>query len=281
MGTVTGYRIGNDGVPVAIPGGHVTLDGPAITSAMTPDGSRLFVAVGGAPGHISSYAVAPSGALAPSGDPNVTVPGLSALTVAVVDPDGRFLRVTSYADGNLSSYAIGPDHRLTPMGAVATGMMPVNPSYTPDGRFLYVSHEGSTELRGYAIGRDGALTPTPGSPYPAGIMTHGAKITADGHYLYVPEAVSGDVRGYRIGPGGALTPLPGSPYTLPLGTMAGSVVLGPDHRHLYESDVLTTHVTSLIRTFDIQPDGSLTRSALPDADSGTAFSDGPVPQLTH
>ena len=281
LGTVTGYRIGNNGVPAPIPGARVALDGPGITAGVTPDGSRLFVAIGGAPAHISSYAIAATGALSPSGEPDVTIPGLSGLPSLVIDPDGRFLRINSYADGNMPSFAIGPNGHLTPIGTVATGLMPVNPTYSPDGHFLYISHEGSMELRGYAIGADGALTPTPGSPYPAGLMSHGAKITADNRYLYVPEAVSGDVRGYRIGADGALTPLPGSPYTLPLGTMGGSVVISPDQRHVYESDVLTTNVTSMIRTFDIQSDGRLTKSPLPDVDSGTVFSDGPVLQMTH
>ncbi|RMI28780.1 lactonase family protein [Nocardia stercoris] len=275
-----GYKIDDNGLLHEIPGAKASLDGPPITGALSPDGTQYYVAVGGFPGHISSFAVSATGTLSPEGQ--TQVPGMSALTMVTVDPSNHFVRVTDYLDGNLQSFAVGTGGKLTPIGSVPTGGGPNNPGYTPDGKFVYVSHELASEIRGYAIGPDGKLTPTPGSPYPAGQMTHGAQITSDGHRLYVPEAASGDVRGYSIATDGSLTPLAGSPYHVPGAlAMPGQVLLSSDERHLYVADVLTTHITTIVHTFDVSADGSLRPSALPDIDAGVVMSDGPVLVKTH
>ncbi|MGV9674105.1 lactonase family protein [Nocardia sp. NPDC003482] len=279
-GTVTGYRLDDAGALHPISGAVAALDGPPTAASIAPDGSHLFVVVGGVPGHVVSFAVDPSGALTPTGAPPVPVDGLSAVGMAAVDPSGRYLNVVTYIGNTMSRYAIGDHGELTPLGATPVELGPVAPRFTPDGRYLYVSNEFGTDLSGFAIGAHGELTRTPGSPYPTGGVPHGAMITTDGRRLYVPNAVGGSIAGFDIHDDGALTPLPGSPYPAPAGTMPGQVALHPDGRHLYLADVLTLHGTTMVHSYSIRPDGSLAPTGAPDMDTGVIMSDGPVVALT-
>ncbi|MEV6217324.1 beta-propeller fold lactonase family protein [Nocardia sp. NPDC051833] len=273
---VTGYHLGNDGTPRPIPGGEVAISGgPVVTSILTPDGSLLFVGAGGAPGRLSTFAVAADGALTFLRE--TTVAGFAVFPMVTVDPDGRFLRFTSAADSAIHSYAIGAGGELTSLGdPVPGGRLPVNPGYTPDGRFVYVSNEQGSNVSGFAIGDDGRLTPTPGSPYATGGMPHAAEVTADGRRVYIPEVAGAAVAGFSIGDDGALSPLPGSPYRAPDGSFPGLVKLADDERHLYVADCLPATLTTKVHTFDVAADGSLSRSALPSVDTGTIFGDGPI-----
>ncbi|MBY8856920.1 hypothetical protein K7711_10570 [Nocardia sp. CA2R105] len=90
--------------------------------------------VGGVPGHVVSFAVAPSGALSLTGAPPVTVDGLSAVGMASVDPNGPYLRVATYIGNTLSNFVIGPDGALTPLGPTRVELGPIRPGYTRDGR---------------------------------------------------------------------------------------------------------------------------------------------------
>ncbi|MGW5570335.1 lactonase family protein [Nocardia thailandica] len=278
---VSGYRLADNGTLTAIPGATVTLGGPPTSARLSPDGTTLFVVVGGFPGHVESFTVAPSGALAPTGVPQVAVDGVSAVGMAGVDPSGRFLRVATYIGDTVSNFAIGPNATLTPLPTETVKFGPVAPGYTPDGRFLYVSNEFGFDVSGYAIGDDGTLVPTPGSPYPTGGVPHGAVATTDGSRLYVPNAVGSSIAGFAVGRDGALTPLPGSPYPAPAGTMPGQVALDPDGRHLYLVDVLTAQITTRVHTYDIGPDGALAHTGRAPVDTGVFMSDGPVVVLTH
>ncbi|AHH17588.1 hypothetical protein NONO_c27960 [Nocardia nova SH22a] len=277
---VSGFRLDEAGALHPIPGANVTLDGPPTSAVLAPDGSHLFVVTGGFPGHVESFAVAPSGALTSTGAPPVPVDGISAVGMASVDPSGRYLRVATYLGNTVSSFAIGAGGVLTPLGPTRVDLGPVRPGYTPDGRYLYSSNEFGTDLSGFAVGADGSLTPTPGSPYPTGGVPHGAVVSADGHRLYVPNAIGQSIAGFDVHPDGALTPLPGSPYTAPAATLPGQVALDPDGRHLYLVDVLTAHITNLVHTYLIGDDGRLTPSGQPPIDTGVVMSDGPVVAMT-
>ncbi|PWV68990.1 lactonase family protein [Nocardia neocaledoniensis] len=277
---VTGYRLDDTGTLHPVPGADITVGGPPTAAALSPDGTQLFVVVGGAPGHVESYAVAPSGALTPTGAPTVPVDGFSAVGMARVDPGGRFLRVVTYLGDTMSNYAIEPDGTMTPLGATAVKLGPVAPGFSPDGRFLYVSNEFGFDLSGFAIDADGALTPTPGSPYPTHGVPHGAVTTADGARLYVPNAMGQSIAGFAVGADGRLTELPGSPYAAPAATLPGQVTLHPDGQTLYLVDVLTAQVTSRVHPYTIRGDGSLTPSGHPSVDTGVVMSDGPVVAIT-
>ncbi|WP_067982821.1 hypothetical protein [Nocardia caishijiensis] len=52
--------------------------------------------------------------------------------------------------------------------------------------------------------------------------------------------------------------------------------LRDDERHLYVADCLPTTVTTKIHVFDVNGDGTLSRSALASVDTGTIFGDGPI-----
>ncbi|MFD6222354.1 lactonase family protein [Nocardia asteroides] len=273
---VTGYHLDDNGTAHPIPGGEVSFSGgPVVTSIVTPDGRFLFIGAGGAPGRLSTYAVSSTGALTFLRE--ITVDGFAVFPMVTVDPHGRYLHFTSAADAKIHSYAIGPGGELTALGApVPGGRLPVNPGYTPDGRFMYVSNEQGSNVSGFVIGDDGRLTPTPGSPYPTGGMPHAAEVTSDGRFVYVPEVAGGAVAGFSIGSDGALTPLPGSPFKAPAGSFPGLVKLSDDERHLYVADCLPATVTTKIHVFDVNGDGTLSRSALPSVDTGTIFGDGPI-----
>lgn len=277
--TVTGYELDDSGTLRSVPGAEVKLSGPPTAAVLSPDGTLLFVVVGGLPGRVESFSVAPSGALSPTGMPPLAVDGASAVAMARVDPGGRFLRLTTYLGNSLSSFAIGVGGRLTPIGVTKVNLGPVAPALTSDGKFLYSSDEFGFNLSGFSVGPHGELTPTPGSPYPTGGVPHGAVTTADDTRLYVPNAVGQSIAGFEIDGDGSLTPLPGSPYEGPTGTLPGQVALDPDGIHLYLVDVLTMHVTSEVHTYLIRPDGSIVPSDRPPVDTGVIMSDGPVVAL--
>lgn len=280
---VTGYRVEDDGTVRPIPGSKAQLSGIPITSALSPDGSQLYVAVGGLPGHVQTFSVSPHRGITPAATKPQSVPGLSALTMVTVDPDGRFLRVTSFIDSAVHTFATSDNGALTPVGSVArTGGGANNPGYTPDGRYFYVSHELGNSISGFGIGDDGTLTPTPGSPYPTGgLMAHGAEISVDGRHLYVPNVAGGSVAAFGINPDGSLAPLAGSPYRLPRGSGPGQVKLSDNGRKLYAADVLTTNITTELHIFDVLEDGRLSASDLPPVDTGVLLADGPVLKLTR
>ncbi|MEE3850192.1 hypothetical protein VZC37_07590 [Gordonia sp. LSe1-13] len=280
---VSGYRLDRSGRLHKIPGAYQRFSGPPTAAQLTPDGTHLFVVVGGVPGHVESFAVSPSGELRPTGAPHVPVDGLSAIGQAAIDPDGRFLRVLTYVGNTMSSYAIGANGQLTPHGVSTVGAGPVAPAFSPDGRFLYTSDELSFSVSGFEVSDDGSLTRTAGSPYPTGGIPHGAIVTPDGQRLYVPNAigVGTSVAGFRIHRDGRLSPLPHSPYPMPLGSLPGQIALHPDGKHMYVVDVATVRSTSSqVHTYVINADGSLRPSGAAPVDTGLLITDGPAVALT-
>ncbi|WP_037355832.1 PKD domain-containing protein [Amycolatopsis orientalis] len=280
-GTIIGYRIGADGTLSPIDTVLVGL--PVVGAAITPDGSRLFVTLGGGTaggGSVRSYAISPSGTLSRTGAPDAPID--SAISQVAISPDASHLIVTNYLANSVTSFAIAPDTTLTQVGApVAAGNKPVIPAFTPDGKFLYVSNEGSGDLSGYTVGQDGALTAIPGTPYPSGGTTHGAVITADSHRLYVPNTTANTVTGWNIGPDGQLTPLPGSPYPMPV--MPGRVTLSADGKYLFVIQAIAVNNPALhsqVYSYVLQPDGQPVASGLPPADTGLVWHDGSNAFLT-
>ncbi len=279
-GAITGYRIGSDGALSPIFGAQAIIGAPVVGLAITPDGSTMFATIGGVINEVRSFSISPSGAIAPTGAPAASVPGLSALSLPVITPDTRHLFVTSFLANTVTGFVIQPDASLTRVGQWDTGAQPALPTVTPNGRFLYVSNEQTGDLSGYAIGADGSLTPTPGQPYSTGGQPHGTTYTPNSRRLYVPEVEGGTIVGFRIETDGALTPLPGSPYPAPEGTLPGRVVLSPDASRLFLIDALTELGTSRVHSYVIAPDGSLAPTGRPPVDTDVLFSDGPSSFIT-
>lgn len=280
-GAIIGYDLAADGTLREIAGSRIDFGEPVIGVTITPDGRRLFVTVGGVANEVRSYDITATGVLVPTGAEPTRVEGMSALSLPVLTPDARTLFVSSFVAGTVAAFAVGADASLTPLGTpLATGERPALPTVTPEGRFLYISNEGTNDVSGYVIAADGRLSPAPGSPYATGGTPHGTAITADSRRLYLPASTGGQVEGFAIGADGALTALPGSPYPTPAGALPGRVVLAPGERQLYVVDTLTTQGSARVHTYDIAPDGGLTASALPAADTGVIFHDGPSAYLT-
>ncbi|MCX4095556.1 lactonase family protein [Nocardia sp. alder85J] len=279
-GALSGYRLGAGG-GLTPNGVQLDFGEPVVGIVVTPDGSRLFATVGGLTNEIRSYTITSDGSLAPTGAAPLRIPGLSALTMPVFSPDGRFLFLASYVQGQVFSYAVGADSSLTLVGdAQPGGGMPTLPAVTPDGRFLYVSNETTGDLSGFAIGPDGSLTPTPGSRYRTALEPHGAQITPDSKRLYLPAAGGGVIDGFAIAADGALTPLPGSPYAAAGGALVGRVILDPEANCAFVIDALTVHGTSQVHTYALAADGSMAPTGGP-IDIGVVFSDGPSGVLTE
>ncbi|MDA3644246.1 beta-propeller fold lactonase family protein [Saccharopolyspora indica] len=281
-GGITGHEIRSDGTLSQRPGATVDTAGVAVIGlTVSPDGKRLFATLtGDNEGEVRSYAIGPSGDLAPTGAPAVKVP-TATLSLPVISPDGRYLYVSSAFSNTIFPFAIASDASLTPVGEpVETGAVAALPAITPDGRFLYVSNEQDKSQSGFRIEEDGSLTPLPGSPYPTGGLPHGAAITADSKRLYIPQAADGTVTGFAIEDSGALTPLPGSPYPARKDGMPGLTVLSPDGKRLFIVEVASFGLTARAYTYVVQDDGSLTPTGQPLVDTKTLFADGPTAVIT-
>ncbi|MFS4108354.1 beta-propeller fold lactonase family protein [Streptomyces sp. SID8499] len=273
-GTITAYRIGDDGVLRET--AETTAPGPVIGAAVTPDGKRLFVTVStGSTGQVLSYDIASSGALTPTGAAPAAVP--SGISQVVISPDARHLYVSNFLTNSMSSFAIAPDAGLTSIGEpLATGAQPAIPSISPDGRYLYVGNEGSGDLSGYVIGKDGALTPAPGSPYASGATPHGPIFSPDSRRLYVANASGNTISGWQVGDDGRLSPLPGSPFASP---DVARVVLSPDAKVLYAMTG-APRKSGKVSSFAVRPDGGLTPTGYPALDTGLFWHDGSNAFLT-
>ncbi|QKT06639.1 beta-propeller fold lactonase family protein [Gordonia sp. X0973] len=278
-GAVSAFRIDDAGSLHLL--NTVAVGGAPTGARVTPDGKHLYVVLGGFPGQVATLAITPSGALRPLNRPRPAIgTPSSAVGMASIDPDGRFLRVTSYISTTLTSYALSPNGGARSIGTTPVAFGPVAPGYTPDGRFLYSSDEFGFGLSGFRIHADGSLTPTPGSPYPTGGVPHGVITSPDGKRLYVPNAVGTSIAAYRIHPDGRLTRIAGSPYPGPAGTLCGQVALHPSGKWLYDIDVLTVGITTRITTYRVRADGGLAPTNRPVVDTGVVMSDGPVVALT-
>jgi 6-phosphogluconolactonase (cycloisomerase 2 family) len=78
-------------------------------------------------------------------------------------------------------------------------MDPRSVTLDASGQFLYVGNTASNDVSAYVIDTDtGALMPTPGSPFPAGIIPLDLTADPSGRFLYVVNNGSNDVTVYSI-----------------------------------------------------------------------------------
>ena len=252
--TIAAYTVGAGGSLTPPPGSPFATSGRPEGTAVTPDGTRLYVANTDGD-EISSYAIGADGSLAPL--PGFPVAAGDVRGIAIT-PDGRFLYATRSANNRIAAWSIAADGTIAELpsefeaGAGATGL-----AVTPDGSRLYATNVDGASVSGYAIGADGTLTPLPGSPFAAGTGPLGIAITPDGTRVYVANQQSDGVSGFAIGADGALAALPGSPYAA--GDGPSGIAATPDGKRLYVSNFGSPDAAeeATVSGFDIAADGSL------------------------
>lgn len=185
---IDSFDIGRDGRLSAAPGSPYAAQaaGP-FGSAFRPAGlDQLFVSnahAGPGNGTVSSFSVAPSGALSPVGGSPFPDFQTAPCWVAI-SPDGRYLFATNTASDSISSYKIARDGTLTLLGSTtlrggtgqgALGSLDLR--LDPAGRALYVVDSKKAEVSALSVD-DGILTELPSSPMalPAGAKAFGLAI---------------------------------------------------------------------------------------------------------
>ncbi|WP_216892643.1 beta-propeller fold lactonase family protein [Nocardia alni] len=271
-GTLQGFRVNPDGSFDRLAGARLDPGQPIVGAVVSPDGRWLFATMGSVTNEVRTYAIEPSGALAPVA--SATIPGpTSGLSIPTISPDGRFLFAPSFIGATMNSFAIGDDGRLTLAGPqVRTGERPALPSVTPNGKFLYITNEGSNDVSAYSISPTGALTPI--GRFPTAGTPHGMAITPDGRYLYLPQTTGMGVNGFAILDNGSLAPLPGASAPSQPGHFPGRVVLSPDAKRLYIIDTLSAGGTEKVFSYRVEQNGALEPTGEPPVDTGVVFSDG-------
>jgi 6-phosphogluconolactonase (cycloisomerase 2 family) len=163
-GTVSAFRIGNDGGPVPL--GPPVAAGPgAFVLAVAPGGDRLYVANADA-ASLTIVSVDDDGSLMPGGVDVAT--GAASPRGLLISRDGRFLYAAHYntgrngsLPGSIATFRVGADGGLDVAGSLVSsgGNDAEALALAPDGDVLYVANFGSSTITAFAVGRDGALSP--------------------------------------------------------------------------------------------------------------------------
>ncbi len=136
-----------------------------VTDAHTAAGGGAF------PGLVSSFTVAPDGALTPVGAP-VANDGGAACWIEL-SRDGRFAFVVNTASATVSSYSIGVGGALTFLNSTGgIGAGAEDARLSPDGSTLWVVGAGTDTVTGFAV-HGGTLTPLASIAGPAGAKPSG------------------------------------------------------------------------------------------------------------
>jgi 6-phosphogluconolactonase (cycloisomerase 2 family) len=226
--TVAEFRIGPDGLPVAVPGGSQTLPAGAVVSQVlvSPDGDQVVVTDRGND-LILAYPVGNDGGLgAAETTPSI---GQTAFGFAFA---GRDVLVVSEAFGGApdasatSSYVLGDDGAATVVSAsvVTTETAACWVDISRNGHFAYVTNTGSGTVTGYRIGRNGSLAILNADGVTATTGGEPVDAAVSDRYYYVHARVTNELVGFRINhANGSLTPV-GEPVPLPA-TAAGVAAL--------------------------------------------------------
>ncbi len=209
-GSVSGYRIGRDGLS-PIPGSIRSLGLMPVTGptqfvntpgqvSFTPNGDELLVTTKANGSHINTFQVRPDGLL--STTPVVTT-STTPVPFGVAFNRPRQLVVAEAGGNALSTYTIGPAGALSPLASLTDGQMALC-WVEKAGRYFYVANPGSGTLSGYRIDASG-------KPALLGVVASsgGGPIdlaaTRNGRFVYVQLGASGKVAGYRVNDDGSLT----------------------------------------------------------------------------
>jgi DNA-binding beta-propeller fold protein YncE len=214
INTVTGALTPVPGSP--FPTG--AFSGNGISLAVTPDNKFLFAASAGS-SSISTFSIAPNGALAPVAGSTVFVN--SAPDGVKVTPNGRFLMVAMPGPDLVGVFSINPNGTLVsapgspfpaPGFGIATG---VEVNCASNLLFVGEASFQGTNIDVFNIASGGALTAVPGSPFnnPAvGVNSNVVVLSRDDRFLFASNQFSNSVTAFSVAPGGPLSLIPGSPF---------------------------------------------------------------------
>ncbi len=234
VGSITGFRLSNDGSLTPIPGSTRALSGvggpiPALPAQVgfSPRGDVLVVterfsgADGG--GRISTYTVRSDGSL--------------STTPIVTDPPGRTPFGFDFGKRNhlivSEAFVTSPGNAIPGASAASSftlardGTLTVNPGgasvrtfqtvacwvdVSQNGRFAYVTNTASGNITGYRIGNDGSLTRLDADGITAltGPGPVDLEFSRNGQFLYVTNIGDGSISAFKASPSdGSLTPIAG------------------------------------------------------------------------
>jgi 6-phosphogluconolactonase len=241
-GSITGFRLTQEGMLIPIPGSTRLLNAnqtrfppdalfnPTQVS-FTPDGRQLVVTIKDGP------PAAPSSSDIPTGPGRVLVFGVeddglpSEIFIQTnlnnlgpfgfsFDRKGNLL-VSLFVGGPgltgaAGSFQINPDGTLTPITPVVANSELDTCWFENNGRYAYGANYGSGTVSSYSIGNDGSLTllervagitdDLPGPPGKVqGSTPLDLRVSPDGRFLYNVLPGSGAVAGWRINDDGSLT----------------------------------------------------------------------------
>jgi hypothetical protein len=132
------------------------------------------------------------------------------------------------------------------------------------GRYLLAVDAGSNQISVLQVGSDGSLTAVPGSPFASGGVEPNSIAVRDS-LVYVSNlgsaspAVAPTYAGFTLSGKGQLSPIPNSVVTLPATDNTGDIVLNDAGTKLVGVVVgSTTPGSSMINSFRVNPDGTLT-----------------------
>jgi 6-phosphogluconolactonase len=123
------------------------------------DATDDHVLVAETAGFVTSYRIGQRGLTA------VSSPSTAGLDVCwvVITRDGRRVYASNTGSATIAGFALDAGGRLTPtgrgaiVGALPTGVAPLDLATSDDGRFLYVLEGATGAIAGFGVDRDGAL----------------------------------------------------------------------------------------------------------------------------
>lgn len=192
----------------------------------------------------------------------------------MLDPTGKIAVSVNYDTGNVVAYKVLPDGKLSesfwsdqhtgkPLSARQPGPRAHGIIFSPDGKYMYIAQLGLDRVYAYSVdSAKGTITPGP-TPY---VNTHpGAgprrlQIAPNGKTLYVDHETDSEVSVFKVD-GTTLTQVQVT-STLPADfkerNSNAEIELDKAGKHLYVSN----RGHDSIAVFDVQPDGTLWRTAI-------------------
>jgi 6-phosphogluconolactonase len=223
---------------------RVAMPGRSAYMAVTPDHRFVYAGHGEQPGHVTAFALGPSGGLVRLNDQSTAL-GEEAMGIShlAVHPDGRWLLSAHLKSGRIAVLPIGLDGRVGPPSfsrifAVGAHQVVIDRSgrkaFIPvrDGQFV-ASFDIDTQAGQLLPGTPDRVASAPGSG------PRHLSLTPDQRFAYVNNESNGTVSAYRVDVArGTLTPL-ATVSSVPPGyeeTGTGHILCHRNGRFVYASN---------------------------------------------